>query len=60
MSALRRARERAGMTREELAAAVGLRPATVRQAETRGIRVLSWPRVVKLARALAADPLALL
>jgi transcriptional regulator with XRE-family HTH domain len=60
MTPLRRAREALGLTREQLAAAVGLAPATLRQAESRGARLLSWPRVVKIARLLGRDVLDLL
>jgi transcriptional regulator with XRE-family HTH domain len=60
MTRLRRAREAAGLTLDEAARRVGLSPATLRKAEVRGIAILAWPRVVKIARLLGRDVLDLL
>lgn len=59
-SRLRSARVSAGLSTEELAAAVGLRPGTLRQAERLGCARLAWPRVLKLARLLETNPLDLI
>ena len=60
MTRLREARRAVGLTLDEAARRVGLAPATLRQAESRGARLLSWPRVVKIARLLGRDVLDLL
>jgi len=55
MTRLRQARVNAGLSLQQAARAVGLSPATLRQAESRGLPVLAWPRVQKLARLYAAN-----
>jgi len=53
-AALRRLRERAGLTQEELAASVGTAPSYLSQLEN-GHRGVRWHTVMRLLRALDAD-----
>jgi transcriptional regulator with XRE-family HTH domain len=56
---LRTARERKGLTQEQLAAAVGLTQASISQLETREGTRPAFDTVVALAAALGVDPMAL-
>lgn len=52
---LRRARESAGLEREQVAAQLGVSPAMVGHWET-GRHVPPWDRIVRLCRVIDADP----
>jgi transcriptional regulator with XRE-family HTH domain len=56
---LRTAREKKGLTQEQLAAAVGLTQASISQLETRSNIRPAFDTVIAIAAALDVDPMAL-